>query len=130
MQTINRSAPIMVTGGTGFIAGWIIKFLLEEGLSVHATVRDPGNQEKVAHLEAMAGSSPGQLHMFKADLLEPGSFDEAMAGCELVMHTASPFVISTPKDPQAEFIRPALNGTQNVLASVGWKAIQLSLPRS
>lgn len=108
----------MVTGGTGFIAGWIIKFLLEEGLTVHATVRDPGNREKVAHLEAMAKSSPGQLHLFKADLLEPGSFDEAMTGCELVMHTASPFLISNPKDAQSTFIRPALKGTENVLDSV------------
>jgi nucleoside-diphosphate-sugar epimerase len=117
MQTIEKSAPVMVTGGTGYIAGWIIKFLLEKGFTVHSTVRDPDNREKVSHLKALDEAAPGTLRLFKADLLNPGEFDDAAKGCQLVMHTASPFFIDTPNDPESALIRPALEGTRNVLGS-------------
>ena len=53
--------------------------------------------------------------MFEADLLNQGDFDEAIKGCELVIHTASPFKFQGIKDPQKELIDPALIGTRNVL---------------
>jgi nucleoside-diphosphate-sugar epimerase len=52
--------------------------------------------------------------VFEADLLTADSFNEAMAGCAVVFHTASPFVISGVNDPQKELIEPALKGTENV----------------
>jgi len=115
LKVIDKSKPVMVTGATGYMASWIVKQLLEEGISVNATVRDPSNAEKVAHLTALAATSPGELRSFKADLLDPGSFDEPMQGCELVIHTASPFFLAKPKDPEQELIRPAKEGTRNVL---------------
>lgn len=118
MQVIDKSKPVFVTGGSGFIAGWIIKYLLEEGLTVRATVRDTSRPDKVAHLTDLAKASPGKLRLFEADLLSPGAFDEAMLGCELVMHTASPFLLGKHKDAQSAFIRPALEGTRNVLKAV------------
>ena len=111
---IDRSAPVLVTGATGFVAGWIIKRLLERGVSVHATVRDPGNAERLRHLNALPGADGASLRFFKAELLTEGSFAEAMAGCGVVFHTASPFT-STFADPQKELIDPALLGTRNVL---------------
>ena len=118
MKPMDKSSPILVTGASGFIAGWIVKFLLEDGFTVHATVRDPARSDKVAHLSALAEKGPGHLKLFAADLLAPGSFDEAMQGCELVLHTASPFRLGPFKDVQAELILPALEGTRNVLAAV------------
>lgn len=118
MQAIDKSKPVMVTGGSGYIAGWIVKYLLEEGVTVRATVRDTGLPEKVAHLNRLAESLPGKLRLFAADLLNPGAFEQAMQGCELVMHTASPFLLKGGKDPRSTFIRPALEGTRNVLAAV------------
>ena len=115
MKTIDPSAPILVTGGTGFIAGWIIRYLIEDGRRVHATVRDPNRREKVAHLEALADKGPGTLKLFRADLLDADAFDDPMQGCELVLHTASPFTLGPFKDVEAELIRPALEGTRNVL---------------
>lgn len=109
-------APVLVTGATGYIAGWIVKRLLEEGLTVHAAVREPSKTDKFAHLTALVKNNPDQLKFFKADLLNDGSYDEAMAGCEVVFHTASPFT-SDFKDPQKELIDPAVNGTRNVLGS-------------
>lgn len=111
---IDTSKPVMVTGATGYIAGWLIKKLLEEGRTVHGTVRNPDKKEKLAHLDKIAAESTGNIKYFKADLLDENGFAEAMNGCELVFHTASPFVISV-KDPHKDLIEPAVKGTENVL---------------
>jgi len=118
MQSIDKSKPILVTGGSGYVAGWIIQYLLEAGLTVRATVRNPGHRSKTGHLTQIAKSLPGTLRLFPADLLTPGDFEDAMQGCELVIHTASPFTIGKTKDSKAAFIRPALEGTRNVLEAV------------
>lgn len=112
------SATVLVTGASGYIASWIVKYLLEDGHQVHATVRDPSNQKSVGHLLKLAEGAPGTLTLFKADLLDEGSFDEAMQGCSIVMHTASPFIIEGFKDAHEALTRPALEGTRNVLNSV------------
>lgn len=116
MREINKYAPVMITGATGYVAGWIVKKLLDEGLTVHAPVRDPYKLDKLKHLQALADNSPGEIRFFKADLLEEGSYDEAMADCQLVFHTASPFEL-TVADPQKDLVDPAVNGTRNVLAA-------------
>lgn len=114
MYKIDADIPVMVSGATGFVAGWIVKRLLEAGVTVHAPVRNPDDAEKLQHLNAIAEKTPGTIRYFKADLLEPGSYAEAMTGCGVVFHTASPFT-SDFKDPQKELVDPALNGTRNVL---------------
>ena len=115
-QIIDKTKPVLVTGASGYIANWIIKYLLEEGCTVHGTVRNPDSEKSVGPLQKIAAAAPlGTLKLFKADLLDEGSFDEAMAGCEVVMHTASPFVVRGFKDPQEALIKPAVEGTRNVL---------------
>ena len=114
MTKIDRSAPIMVTGATGYVAGLLVKKLLEEGLTVHAPVRDPDGAEKLKYLNEIAAATPGEIKYFQADLLDEGSYAEAMAGCELVFHTASPFKVNV-KDAQKELVDPAKLGTRNVL---------------
>lgn len=116
MTRINNDAPVLVTGATGYVAGWLVNKLLGAGHTVHAAVRDPGNAAKRAHLDAMADDAPGHIRYFQADLLTPGAYDTAMQDCELVFHTASPFTTSV-KDPQTELVDPALRGTRNVLES-------------
>mgnify|MGYP002338706945 CR=1 FL=1 len=108
----------LVTGGTGYIASWVVKYLLEEGQTVHTTVRDKKNEEKNKHLYDLDNKLPGSLKIFEADLLEKGSFSEAMEGVDHVIHMASPFKVSGIKDPQKQLIDPALKGTQNVLDTV------------
>ncbi len=111
---IDTSSPVMITGATGYVAGWIVKDLLEAGVTVHAPVRDPDNADKLQYLNRIAESAPGAIKYFKADLLSEGSYADAMAGCSIVFHTASPFRIEVA-DPQKELVDPALLGTRNVL---------------
>nr|GMD64740.1 cinnamoyl-CoA reductase 1-like [Ipomoea batatas] len=106
---------VCVTGASGYIASWIVKFLLQRGYIVKATVRYPDDPKKTEHLLSLEGAKE-RLHLFKADLLEEGSFDSVVEGCEGVFHTASPFFHNVT-DPQAELIDPAVKGTLNVLGS-------------
>ena len=111
---LDTTAPVLVTGATGYVAGWLIKRLLEAGFTVHAAVRNPENTEKLQYLNAIAAQSPGSIHYFQSDLLNPGSYGAAMEGCRVVFHTASPFKMSV-EDPENDLIKPAQMGTRNVL---------------
>ncbi|KAJ4978119.1 hypothetical protein NE237_008899 [Protea cynaroides] len=106
---------VCVTGASGYIASWLVKLLLAKGYTVKASVRDPNDPKKIDHLLALDGAKE-RLQLFKANLLEEGSFDSIIDGCEGVFHTASPFYLAV-NDPQAELIDPALKGTLNVLGS-------------
>ena len=117
MREINKSKPVLITGGSGYAASWMVKMLLEEGINVNATVRDLSDSKNVDHLTALGKASAGKLKLFKSDLLDTGSFDEPIRDCELVIHTASPFFITRIKSPEKELIRPAREGTRNVLES-------------
>jgi len=114
MRTIDKTKPVMVTGANGYVASWLVKQLLEDGITVHAAVRNPAKKEKYAHLDVIAEKSGGSIKYFAADLLKEGSYAEAMEGCELVYHTASPFTLNV-KDPQKQLIDPAVKGTANIL---------------
>jgi nucleoside-diphosphate-sugar epimerase len=116
MNQIDKTKPVLVTGATGYVAGWIVKRLLDEGITVHAAVRNPENTSKVQHLTKAAENSKGEIKLFKADLLTKDAYFEAMQGCELVYHTASPFTLDV-KDPQKDLVDPAVLGTKNVLES-------------
>lgn len=112
------TGPVLVTGAGGYVGSWIVKRLLECGFQVHGTVRDPGDERRAGHLRKLAADTPGELALFAADLLDEGSFDAAMAGCRVVIHTASPFIARGVKDPLRELVEPAERGTGNVLRAV------------
>jgi len=115
---MDKTKPVFITGGTGYIGSWIVKNLLEEGYTVNLTIRNKAKTEKYDHLLKIAGKSPGTLNVFEADLLVEGSYAEAMAECEVVFHIASPFLINGIKDAQRQLVDPALKGTANVLNTV------------
>jgi nucleoside-diphosphate-sugar epimerase len=101
---------VLVTGATGFVAGHCVEELLAHGYAVRGTVRDPGNEEKVAHLRALGGD----LELVAADLDADDGWAAAVAGCSYVLHVASPFPYGTP-DHEDDLIRPAVQGTLRVL---------------
>jgi dihydroflavonol-4-reductase len=106
---------VFVTGASGFIASWIVKDLLAQGYRVRGSVRDPGQHSSVAHLLALDGADD-RLEIVKADLLDASAFDSAMAGCEFVIHAASPYALNV-QDPARDLVLPAVQGTRNVLSA-------------
>lgn len=120
MKEIDRTKPVLVTGGAGYIASWIVRYLLEDGISVRTTVRNESDSKKIFHLLKLAELYPGKLELYEADLLKEGSFLDAIqdkGGVELILHTASPFFIDGIKDARKELVEPAVFGTKNVLES-------------
>lgn len=103
---------VLVTGGTGYIAGEIIKQLLAKGWTVHTTVRDKKKSESA--LQSRFGNPGEKLKVFQADLMHDDGWGEAVSGCTHVAHVASPIAASTPKD-ENEMIVPAREGTLRAL---------------
>jgi nucleoside-diphosphate-sugar epimerase len=107
---------ILVTGGTGYIGSWVVKYLLARSYTVRLTVRDRNNKDKLGHLEGLNRKKTGKLEIWEADLMKEGSFDEAAKGADAIIHVASPFTLRF-KNARRELIDPALQGTRNVLGA-------------
>jgi nucleoside-diphosphate-sugar epimerase len=105
---------VLVTGGSGFLGGWCVIELLRAGHTVRTTVRNPSREPE---LRAIAGSHVDvgeRLSVHAADLTRDEGWAEAAAGCEHVLHVASPFPPKQPEDPD-ELIVPAREGTLRAL---------------
>jgi len=106
---------MLVTGGTGFLGTWCIAELLSRGYEVRTTVRDLARVDAVRGSLAAAGVEPGdRLSILAADLTADDGWADAVAGCDYVLHVASPFPPQQPKDPD-ELIVPARDGALRVL---------------
>ena len=97
---------VLVTGATGFIAGHCIEELLSHGYKVRGTVRDQATAN-VAHLNAIAQNTGGELELTEATLDHDKGWAQAVNGCDYVWHLASPVPARLPRD-EDELIRPAV----------------------
>lgn len=112
-----NNKTIAVTGATGYLGSWIVKKLLERGFTVNGSVRSLQKKEKYQHLLEIEKECDGKLNLFEADLLKSDSFENGFENCDIVIHSASPFILDE-KDPVKDLLEPALKGTENVLNSV------------
>src|SRR5262245_9684016 len=103
---------VCVTGAGGFLASWLVKALLDRGVRVRGTVRAI---HRADHLRKLTGA-PELLDLVPADLLGARDFDRAVAGCDVVFHTASPYKVDVA-DPQRDLVEPAVSGTRHVMAA-------------
>ncbi|KAB2602504.1 tetraketide alpha-pyrone reductase 1-like [Pyrus ussuriensis x Pyrus communis] len=127
-EKLESKGKVCVTGASGYLASCLIKQLLLSGYHVIGTVRDLGNQKKLAHLWKLEGATE-RLRLVEADLTKECSFDDAILGCHGVFHSASPVMEKPSSDPKAlmllfcvmhiqrEILEPAIEGTLNVLRS-------------
>lgn len=105
------SGKVLVTGGSGYIAGFVIRQLIAEGWSVTTTVRSPGREAEVRKaLDVPAG----KLAFFAADLLSDAGWAEAVAGCSHVVHVASPLQTGAVRH-EDDLIVPAREGSLRAL---------------
>ena len=104
----------LLTGISGYIGLHCAKELLEAGYAVRGTVRSQSKGQEVRETLAAASVDSSNLTLVELDLTSDRGWNDAAAGCDYVMHVASPFVIANPKDPQ-EIISPAVEGTLRAL---------------
>lgn len=113
----DETSTVLVTGGTGFLGGWCVAELLRAGHEVRTTVRNLSREGDVRAAMEVAGVDPGdRLTVAAADLSRDDGWDAAVAGCDHVLHVASPFPPAQPKDPD-ELIVPARDGAIRVLGA-------------
>lgn len=105
------AATALVTGGSGYIAGFLIRQLIDNGWTVHTTVRSLKREPEV---RGWLNVDDGRLSFFAADLEHDAGWAEAIGGCTHVAHVASPFPLGVPKNAD-ELIVPAREGALRAL---------------
>ena len=113
MSTVPTSTKILVTGAGGFIALHSVLRLLQLNYSVRGTVRTEAHAKKVRELLSKHIDT-SRLELVCVDLLKDEGWRDAVRGCEIVLHLASPFPAEEPKR-EDDLILPAREGTLRVL---------------
>ncbi|KAK9239669.1 hypothetical protein V1525DRAFT_397277 [Lipomyces kononenkoae] len=101
----------LLTGASGFIAGHVLKILLEKGYTVRATVR---STSKADYLKTLYPADAKLSFAIVEDIAAPNAFDEAVKGVDVIVHTASPFHFKIT-DPVKDLLDPAIKGTTSIL---------------
>ncbi|KAK6348016.1 hypothetical protein TWF718_005837 [Orbilia javanica] len=107
---------VLITGATGYIAGWVVKYYLDAGYSVRGTSRSKASAQPLIDTLVSQGYSSSDIEIYEiADITVPGAFDEAVKDVQVIAHLASPVSLSF-KDPEP-VIRTAVEGSISVLKS-------------
>jgi nucleoside-diphosphate-sugar epimerase len=132
-MTPDPSNRVLVTGATGFIALHCIQQLLDAGYSVRGTARSARRGDAVRDVLRPHLADPTRLdglEVVAADLERDEGWDAAASGCRYVLHVASPFPATPPRD-ENEIIAPAREGALRVLrAAKGAGAARVVLTSS
>lgn len=110
------SGTVLVTGGSGFIGGWCVITLLQQGYTVRTTVRDLKREAGVRASLGKMVDPKDKLTFYAADLMSDAGWDKATQGCDCVLHVASPLGAVEPKD-ENELITPAVEGAKRAVGA-------------
>lgn len=114
--------PVLVTGASGYIALHVVQQLLQAGHTVRGTLRSPAREDELRKALGDAGSAD-KLSFVIADLTADAGWVEAVAGCDLVVHTASPVPMQKPEH-EDELIVPARDGVLRVLRAASQSGVR------
>ncbi|XP_020550806.1 vestitone reductase isoform X2 [Sesamum indicum] len=110
-----KKGRVCVTGGTGFVASWLIMKLLQVGYSVNTTMRpqshSSGSKKDISYLKNLPGAQE-RLQVFPADLENPDSFEAAIEGCIGVFHVAHPIDF---QETEEMITKKSVKGTLGIL---------------
>ena len=107
-------SKVLVTGASGFIALHCINQLLEAGHEVRGTVRSLSRKDELESALKKQGRDVSAFELSEADLSKEDGWDDAVKGCDYVLHVASPFILGVPKH-EDELIKPAVSGVDFVV---------------
>ena len=107
---------VLVTGASGFIGLHCIAQLLQAGYKVRGSLRSRARESEIRNALSKVVNTVNRLEICELDLLKDDGWDEAVSGCDYVMHVASPLLDREPKD-QEEIIRPAHEGLMRAIKS-------------
>ena len=112
---------VLVTGGSGYIGSWCVIAALQQGYAVRTTVRNLAKEGQVRAAISKEVDPGNRLAFYAVDLTADDGWDDAAAGCEYVLHVASPIAVAEPKNPD-ELIIPARDGARRA-AGAAIKAV-------
>jgi nucleoside-diphosphate-sugar epimerase len=107
---------VLVTGGSGYIGGWCVIGLLQQGYNVRTTVRSLSREGQVRAAIGKVVDPGNRLGFHAVDLMSDAGWDDAVAGCEYVLHVASPVAAAEPKNPD-DLIKPATEGARRAVTA-------------
>ena len=113
---MSDQGTVLVTGGSGYIGGWCVIGLLQQGYAVRTTVRDLSREAGVRAALGKVVDPGNRLSFHAANLTSDDGWDAAAEGCEYVLHVASPLGVAEPKDPD-ELIVPARDGAKRAISA-------------
>jgi dihydroflavonol-4-reductase len=113
-KSSSRRCLVLVTGGSGYVAGYCIAQLVNDGWSVRTTVRSVAKSKAVRATIGGIGAKATEIEFVEADLNSDAGWDKAAVGVQYVLHVASPVPVTDPKNDD-ELVQPARDGTLRVL---------------
>ena len=117
-KSSSKRGLVLVTGGSGYVAGYCIAELLNNGWRVRSTVRSSAKVKAVRAGISNIGSNVSEIEFVEADLNSDAGWSQATCGAQYVLHVASPVPVTDPKNDD-ELVRPARDGTLRVLRPHG-----------